>query len=51
MKDRYVDEGYKKIIVVTHCHVIQRYTGTPIIGYCEVQEVNYDKSFHCFDWV
>ena len=49
--DRYVDEGYKKIIVVTHCRVIQRYTGTPIIGYCEVHEVDYDKSFHCFDWV
>lgn len=49
--NRYVDEGYNEIIVVTHCRVMQRYTGKPIIGYCEVQEVNYDKSFHCFDWV
>lgn len=49
--DRYVDEGYKKIIVVTHCRVIQRYTGTPVIGYCEVQEADYGKSFHCYEWV
>lgn len=49
--NRYVDKGYKKIFIVTHCRVIQRYTGTSVIGYCEVQEVDYDKNFHCFDWI
>ena len=49
--DKYVDLGYKKIIVVAHGGVIRRYTGVGIIEHCEVCEVEYSKEFSCFGWV
>ncbi len=49
--DKYIDLGYKKILVVAHGGVIRRYTGVGLIGHCEVCEVDYSKDFACFGWV
>ena len=49
--DRYVDQGYEKIAVVTHGGVIRRYTGITDITHCDVYEVQYAKDFECFGWV
>lgn len=49
--NKYVDQGYEKIIVVAHGGVIRRYTGVSVIGHCEACEVNYSKDFPCFGWV
>ena len=49
--DRYVDQGYEKIMFVTHGGVIRRYTGIAHIAHCEVCEVEYSKAFECFGWI
>ena len=49
--DRYLEQGYKKIIVVAHGGVIRRYTGINVIEHCEVATVQYEKDFQCFQWV
>ncbi len=49
--DRYLSEGYEKIIVVAHGGVIRRYTGVADIPHCGVTEVEYTKDFKCYGWV
>ncbi len=49
--DKYVDQGYERIIVVAHGGVIRRYTGVGVIKHCEICEVDYSKEFKCFGWV
>lgn len=49
--NRYLDEGYKKIIVVAHGGVIRRYTGVALINHCEMAQIDYHKDFQCYGWV
>ena len=49
--DKYLEKGYKKIIVVAHGGVIRRYTGISSISHCEVTTIQYEKGFECFKWV
>lgn len=49
--DKYVDLGYKKVIVSAHGGVIRRYPGKADIAYCEIYEMDYTKDFTCFGWV
>jgi len=49
--NRYVDQGYEKILIVAHGGVIRRYIGKAEIAHCEVCEVDYNKDFECFGWV
>lgn len=49
--DKYLEEGYKKIIVVAHGGIIRRYTGKAFISHCEGQEIDYQRDFECFGWV
>ncbi|MBO5252821.1 MAG: hypothetical protein J6C51_02640 [Clostridia bacterium] len=51
MLDKYVDLGYKKVIVSAHGGVIRRYSGKADIAYCEIYEMDYTKDFSCFSWV
>ena len=49
--DRYLDLGYRKIIVAAHGGVIRRYTGAVDIAYAEINEVEYSREFRCYGWV
>ncbi len=49
--DKYYDLGYAKIIVVAHGGIIRRYTGVGLIPHCDVSQIQYDKTFKCYDWV
>ena len=49
--NRYLELGYKKIIIVAHGGVIRRYTGIGMIAHCEVMTIQYEKDFKCFQWI
>lgn len=49
--DKYLESGYKKIIVVAHGGVIRRYTGISLIDHCKAITIQYEKGFTCFQWV
>ena len=49
--DKYYDLGFKKIIVVAHGGIIRRFTGKWKIDYCDLEEIEYQKSFNFFRWI
>lgn len=42
--------NYKKIIVVTHDIVIQRFSFEPNIPFCGISEIDFDESFMCTEF-
>lgn len=49
--DKYYDLGYKKIIIVSHGGIIRRFTGKWKIGYCDLEEIEYNKEYNLFGWI
>ena len=49
--DKYLNMGYKKIIVVCHGGIIRRFTGEGKIDHCHIKSVTYTKDFKCFGWI
>lgn len=49
--DKYLEQGFNKIMVVAHGGVIRRFIGQANIMYCTPYEVNYYKGYHCIDWI
>ena len=42
---------YDRVIVVAHGGIIRRFTGNAVADYCTPYEVEYTKTFVCFDWI
>lgn len=49
--DKYLDSGYKKIIIVSHGGIIRRFTGKWLIDYCDTEEIEYTKDYNFFGWI
>lgn len=49
--NKYVDQGFNKIMVIAHGGIIRRFTGEPKVKYCTPYEVDYYKGYPCIGWV
>lgn len=49
--NRYLEQGYNKIMVVAHGGIIRRFVGEPNIKYCTPYEIEYNANYPRIGWM